>query len=158
MSGARRVVGQSRLFTMAKATSAKRPDIDDQIAKAGLPEPEHEFQFALRIGRKWAFDYAWPGVSIALEIEGGAFGRYIVITSGYERRRGQSIPLQPGTVIRAGGRHNTGDGMQMDCEKYSWAAILGWSVVRATTTMVRDGQAIELLREALRAKGVEVPL
>jgi hypothetical protein len=43
--------------------------------------------------------------------------------------------------------------MQSDCEKYSWAAILGYTVIRATTTMIRDGAAITLLEAAFKAKG-----
>jgi hypothetical protein len=135
------------LFPLRIASKEKTP-IEQQIVDAGLPEPEQEYRFAPE--RKWAFDFCWPPQRIALEIEGGAFGRYIVITNGYERRKGQSIPMKPGTVIRVGGRHNTGSGMEADCDKYSWAAILGWCVVRATTTMVRDGKAIELLRHAFR--------
>jgi len=141
------------LFPLRKPTKPKTP-LQQQIADAGLPEPEQEYRFAPE--RKWAFDFCWPPQRIALEIEGGGFGRYLVITSGYERRKGQSIPIKPGTVIRAGGRHNTGEGMQADAEKYSWAAILGWCVVRATTTMVRDGEAIELLRQAFRQRGKDV--
>jgi hypothetical protein len=43
--------------------------------------------------------------------------------------------------------------MQADCEKYSWAAILGYTVIRATTTMIRDGIAITLIEAAFREKG-----
>jgi hypothetical protein len=42
--------------------------------------------------------------------------------------------------------------MQADCEKYSQASILGWIVVRATTTMIRDGYAITLLEAAFAAR------
>ena len=35
------------------------------------------------------------------------------------------------------------------------AAILGWLVIRATTTMVRDGDAIRDLVDAFRARGLE---
>ena len=44
--------------------------------------------------------------------------------------------------------------MQADCEKYNRAAILGWLVIRATTTAVRDGIAIRDLVDAFKAKGV----
>jgi hypothetical protein len=143
---------QPQTLFATRKLPAKKDAIEQQIEAAGLPDPEREVQFATSIGRKWAFDYAWEHARIALEIEGGGFGRYLVITNGYERRKGKSIPLKPGTVIRAGGRHNTGEGMQADAEKYSWAAILGWCVVRATTTMVRDGEAIELLRQAFKQR------
>jgi hypothetical protein len=42
--------------------------------------------------------------------------------------------------------------MQEDCIKYTQAAILGWLVVRATTTMIRDGIAITLLEAAFDAR------
>jgi hypothetical protein len=156
MSARSRAAGQSQLFPTRKAAGNKRPSIEDQLAATGLPVPEPEFQFALSIGRKWAFDFAWPEHRIALEIEGGGFGRYLVVTSGHERRRGQTIPIPPGTIIRAGGRHNTGDGLQNDAIKYNRAAILGWLVVRATTTMVRDGEAIRDLVDAFKARGVHI--
>lgn len=159
MTPTRRVPGQERLFALAKTAPAKKfGNIEHQIAMAGIPEPHTEFQFAAHLGRNWAFDFAWPEpqLHVALEIEGGGFGRYIVIHEGHERRKGQSIPIKAGTVIRVGGRHNTGAGLQADAEKYNRAAILGWLVIRATTTMVRDGDAIRDLVDAFRARGLEV--
>jgi hypothetical protein len=153
---ARRVPGQDRLFAMAKAPAKKFGNIEHQMELAGISEPHTEFQFAAHIGRNWAFDYAWLDPRIALEIEGGGFGRYVVIEAGHERRKGKSIPIKPGTAIRFGGRHNTGAGLQADAEKYNRAAILGWLVIRATTTMVRDGDAIRDLVDAFRARGLEV--
>lgn len=153
-----RVAGQERLFPIAKRGSGKHPSIEEQLEAAGFPPHETEYPFAKAIGRQWRFDVAWPGpeLRIALEIEGGGFGRYLVVTSGYERKRGQSIPLAPGTVIRAGGRHNTGEGLQTDAFKYNRAAILGWLVIRATSTMVRDGDAVRELADAFRARGVHI--
>lgn len=75
--------------------------------------------------RRWRFDYAWPDKKIAFEIEGGTWTR---------------------------SRHTTGSGYEADCEKYSVAAILGWCVVRATTTMVKDGRALQLLEQAFNAR------
>lgn len=101
----------------------KRPAIEVQIEAAGLPEPETEVRF--HPVRKWRFDYAFVAAKVAIEIEGGAF---------------------------VGGRHNTGVGLTGDCLKYSWAAILGWCVVRATPPMIRDGSAIELVKEAFKRR------
>jgi hypothetical protein len=149
----RRASGQSALFVTAPLRQPAQPPIEDAIKLAGLPMWDPEFVFAPP--RRWAFDYAWPPWRIALEIEGGTFGRYIVITSGYERRGGVSIPIKPGTPVRLGGRHNTGDGLENDAEKYNRAAILGWLVIRATTPMVKSGAAIATLREAFSARGLE---
>lgn len=92
-------------------------DLAMQIAFAGLPAPVPEFRFAPP--RRWRFDYAWPALMLAAEIEGGTW---------------------------TGGRHVRGRGYERDCEKYNAAAVLGWRVLRVTTAMVRDGRALELLR------------
>ncbi len=72
--------------------------------------------------RRWRFDYAWIDLKVAFEVEGGVY---------------------------KGGRHTSIKGFTSDCEKYSTAAILGWMVIRATTAMVRDGTAYELLEQAI---------
>ena len=58
-------------------------------------------------GRKWRFDWAWPQVKIAIEIDGG---------------------------ILHGGRHTTSiSGRLRDMEKLNAAASMGWLVLTATT-------------------------
>lgn len=86
---------------------------------------EQEFRFAPP--RRWRFDYAAPVQLIALEVEGG---------------------------IWTGGRHTRGKGYERDCEKYNAAALLGWSVFRVTTGMIRDGRVRELLGELRKKPGV----
>lgn len=133
----------------AKRGTSTTSAIEEQIQHAGLPEPDTEFQFALSLGRRWKFDLAWPELHIAFEQEGATFaGRMVVVQVGFERRKGRQIPLKPGTVLRLGGRHNQGAGFDKDCEKYNHAAALGWRVIRASTRMIRDGEAIAQLRMA----------
>ncbi len=96
-------------------------DLLSQIVVAGLPEPEAEFAFTTL--RLWRFDFAWPERKIAVEIEGGTW---------------------------SGGRHVRGKGFENDCTKYNSAAILGWTVLRVTTAMVRDGRALKTIEEALK--------
>lgn len=131
--------GHPSLFATRKL-GERQPLIEEQITASGLPEPETEYAFAALLGRRWRFDYAWPALRIALEIEGAVFGR--------------AIKGEDGKVYRVGGRHSTGAGLQNDAFKYNRAAILGWLVVRATTTMVRDGHAICELVDAFKARGV----
>ena len=128
--------GAESLFPLHRPKAPKAEAIELQMRAVGIPPWEKEYPFAALIGRRWKFDYCWPSLRIAFEQEGSAFGRVI---------RGED-----GKTYRLGGRHNTGAGMQADCEKYSWAAILGWRVIRATTTMIRDGEAIRLLEEAFK--------
>jgi very-short-patch-repair endonuclease len=149
----RRGIRGPTLFALAPQRRRDEPAaIEAQLEAAHLPAFETEWQFC---ERRWRFDYAWPFFRLALEIEGGAHGRLIVINSGYERRKGRSIPIPPGTRIRVGGRHQTGPGMENDIEKYNRAAILGWLVLRATTRQIRDGEAIRDVRAAFVAKGLE---
>lgn len=91
-----------------------------QIRGMKLPVPEREFRFAAP--RRWRFDFAWPDQKIALETEGATF---------------------------TNGRHVRGVGYELDCIKYSEAAIRGWKVIRATGNMIKNGTAIELLTRAL---------
>lgn len=55
--------------------------------------------------RKWRFDFALVKQKIAIEVEGGIF-----------------IP----------GGHSTGKGIMRDMEKYNWATVNGWKVLRYT--------------------------
>lgn len=81
--------------------------------------PEREFMF--HPTRKWRFDFAWPDIKLAVEVEGGV-----------------------------NGRHQRIGGFTGDCVKYSEAAVLGWRVIRATTAQVMSGQAIVWVMKALK--------
>lgn len=65
----------------------------------GKPVREHQFHPK----RKWRFDFAYPDLMIAIEIEGGIWTQ---------------------------GRHITPQGFMRDIEKYNAAAELGWRVFR----------------------------
>lgn len=92
-----------------------------------LPD-ELEYQFALSIGRRYRAD-AFYRPDLLVEVDGGTFA--------------------PGP-----GRHNTGSGFEEDCRKLSTAAALGYRVVRVTGAMIRNGDAIKLIRDALAWKAV----
>jgi hypothetical protein len=46
-------------------------------------------------------------------------------------------------------RHLTYLGFSQDCEKYAMAAILGFRVIRATTSQVNEGVALSWIQQAL---------
>lgn len=75
---------------------------------------------------KWAFDFAWPDHRIAVEVEGVTV-------------------VRAGNMFLIGGRHGTIDGFSEDCEKYAWAAVQGWRVLRFTPAQVKAGLAIDML-------------
>lgn len=83
--------------------------------------PEREYRF--HPVRKWKFDYCFPWIKLAVEIEGGS-GIY--------------------------GRHQRPGGFKADCEKYNAAALMGWRVLRYSTDMVLRGDAITDVLEALK--------
>ena len=84
--------------------------------RAWLPDPVTEHRF--HDTRKWRFDFAWPDVNTAVEVEGGTW---------------------------SGGRHTRGAGFANDCEKYNEATRLGWRVYRFTSDMIDDGRAYAML-------------
>ena len=81
--------------------------------------PVREWSFAKP--RRWRFDFSWPKEKLAVEIEGGTW---------------------------INGRHNRGSSIEAEMEKYNTAALLGWTVLRFTTAMVKSGAAINLVMEA----------
>lgn len=105
-----------------------------------LPAPIPEYRFDQT--RKWRFDFAWPDMLIAVEIEGGLFG-----TSKKKR-------MLPGVVDQSmqtqqGGRHTRGAGYQADLDKYNAATLANWAVYRFSTADVLAGKAIEIVGAAL---------
>lgn len=83
-------------------------------------DPVREYEFVE--GRKFRFDFAFPAKKIAVEVEGGIWN---------------------------GGRHSRGSGFEADARKYNRAACLGWKVLRFSTGMVKSGEAIAEVSEAM---------
>lgn len=92
-----------------------------QCNLTGLPEPIPEYRFAPP--RRWRFDYCWPLLKLALEVDGGGW---------------------------INGRHSRGAGIEKDAEKVNAAAALGYRVLRATPAMVADGRALRAIEGVLR--------
>jgi very-short-patch-repair endonuclease len=87
--------------------------------------PEYVTELRFHPVRKWRFDFAWPDLMLALEVNGG-------------------------TWIR--GRHNRASSIWRDYEKINEAQILGWTVLQFTTDQVKDGSALETLIRAIKEK------
>ena len=100
----------------------------EQIRLSKLPEPMQEYQF--HANRRWRFDFCWrlPNNLVACEIEGG-----IWMQTETGRSKGHAHPER----------------FESDCEKYNEAALYGWTIIRVTPAMIRDGRAIEWLERAL---------
>lgn len=85
---------------------------------AVLPTPERELKFHVK--RRWRFDFAWPEVKLACEVEG---------------------LVRKATV----GGHQSIQGAMGDMEKYDAAIRDGWMVYRCHQGMVHSGHALETI-------------
>tara|TARA_R100000734_G_C3286073_1_gene78760 strand:- start:312 stop:662 length:351 start_codon:yes stop_codon:yes gene_type:complete len=107
---------------MSKPIRVKKPKIDypnlllNQLLETDLPLPVKEHKF--HPVRKWRFDLAWKEHMLAVEVEGG---------------------------IWTYGRHNRAASFIKDMEKYNEACLLGWNLLRFTTDMVKNGEAVNML-------------
>lgn len=82
---------------------------------------EHKFHSS----RRWKFDFAFPALKVAIEVEGGVFTR---------------------------GRHVRPSGFIADCEKYSVAAINGWMVIRLVPRKDWLIEGMEMIESAVKAR------
>ena len=104
-----------------------------QIERLGLREPVREYRWAAEMlgagkglrerltaaGLKdWRFDFAWPELRLAVEVEGGGW---------------------------SGGRHTRGAGFSADLAKYHAAMAHGWTVYRCDGRLVKTGEAVQLV-------------
>ena len=120
------------------AISKLERNLSMQLNLSELPSPETEYKFAREVVgdhpgvrkrlaqmelKDWRFDFAWPNLRLAVEVEGGQWNR---------------------------GRHTRGKGFDEDLEKYDAAARLGWFVYRCNGKMIDSGRAIESIRMIIK--------
>ena len=89
-----------------------------QIKAAGLPLPRE--QYRIDTERRFRWDYAWPEMLLAVEINGG-------------------------TWVKSG--HTTGKGIARDAEKINLATLRGYHTLVFTAEMIRDGRALAWTQE-----------
>lgn len=115
-----------------KLTEEKQRAFIAWVVAAGLPKPEPEHRF--HPTRKWRFDWAWPDQKVALEVEGGFYGK------------GEPCPTCGQREVAG---HTSIERLKSDMEKYSEAAAHGWRIVRCTPEQLHDASTLDLLRRAL---------
>lgn len=96
-----------------------------QLRAAHITGWEREYRFD-KI-RRWRFDFAWPDLLLAVEIEGGVY---------------------------TNGRHTRGSGFVADCDKYEAALLAGWTVYRCTTAMIKNGRALDTAEKLIELKAL----
>lgn len=92
------------------------------LREAGIDGFETEYRFAPPHMQAWRFDFCWPSLMLAVEVDGG-------------------------TRLPGGGRHNSDN----DRVKINNAVLLGWRVLRFSTQQVEDSPAecINMVRMAM---------
>jgi len=96
--------------------------LDSHIKLIGLPSPVREYRFHPH--RRWRFDFAWPVLKIAAEVDGGIYSR---------------------------GRHVRGSGFEKDAEKRNAAVLAGWRVLHFTPRQIKSGNAIKTIETLMHA-------
>lgn len=96
------------------------------------PVQQHRFHDE----RRWRFDFAFPDVMVAVELDGGIFA------------------AENGTTA---GRHARGMGRCKDFEKRNAAAELGWLVLCYGPPQVRSGEAAVQIERIVRARRAAPP-
>lgn len=94
---------------VSRVDSTERPsklvlDTCELIAKLGLPEPVTEYRFWP--GRKFAIDFAWPDLKIAVECEGRGHALHYNFASDMEKYN--ELACLGWTLIRIEPRHFKG--------------------------------------------------
>lgn len=97
-----------RAEAKAKREALER-ELELQLRALGLTDGMvREYKFIE--GRRFRFDFAWPELWVAVEVEG---------------------------INHAGTRHQRIKGYTDDCRKYNAAAMLGWRVLRFPQPMLK---------------------
>jgi hypothetical protein len=111
-----------------KGHATKYPGVPALFRACGLPEPVAECPFTPLRG--WRFDFAWPGLRIALEVDGGLF---------------------------SGGAHTRGAALLQEYDKLNAAASLGWRIFYCTPRQLKHMPAVmeRALLDAIVHAGVE---
>lgn len=98
--------------------------------------PEYKFNHA----RKYRFDYACVEYMIAIEIEGGVFGK-----------KGKKCEC---CGRSQGGAHGSVSGILRDIHKYNLAQSCGWTVLRFIPAKLMTSESLELIGKALDCKAM----
>ena len=113
---------------MPKPLKRDRPELEErflwQLRGAGLAEPVGQFLFAPE--RQWRFDWAWPSIKLAVEIQGGLW-----VTGG----------------------HGGGARALDDYRKHNAAVRRGWTVLYITADMLNTTEALDTVEPFLSKGG-----
>jgi len=105
-----------------KVANSVVPDLFLKMLQANFKGIDIVKEFKFHPTRKWRFDYAFPFLMIAVEVDGGVW---------------------------TGGRHINPAGYINDMEKLNTVASMGWLVLRITTDDRFASKTFELISKAV---------
>ena len=120
-----------RLYSPAEvaklAAGKERTRLEDalwhKLVAKRLPLPQREYRF--HPTRKWRFDFAWPDLMLAVEVDGGEYVQ---------------------------GRHSRARGMRDDNTKINEAQRIGWVVLRFVGSQVKSGEALATIESFIEGR------
>jgi len=104
-----------------KKESKLEKSLFQQFALFGIRTPIRQYQFHYERG--WLFDFAWPSIKVAVEVQGGIF---------------------------SGGAHTRGKGYEEDNDKANEAVRMGWRLFRFGPNQVTVDERKALYSPALK--------
>ena len=113
---------RSTATKLPQPISQAEAEFELHLKAVKAPAWEREYRFI--DGRKFRFDFAWPSVLLAVEVEGITYDH---------------------------GRHQRKDGFEKDLEKYELAMLEGWTVYRCSPAMIKRGRAIDTTMKLMQA-------
>lgn len=111
-------------------------ELQTLLRTVGLPDPIWNYRF--HHTRNWELDAAWPTWKVAIEVQGGIFGRPVQCHSCGSMVKGVTPRGKPYQVMEVGGKHVRPGGYQVDMEKHNAAVAAGWTIVYATGGMLKE--------------------
>jgi len=103
---------------------------DTQFKALGSDLPKPTVNHRFHPSRKWKFDRAWAEHLVAVEIEGGIYGRQIKCHKCGTIQRARKKDGSVGAIIRPSYGHASFARFKGDAEKYNEAAKQGWLILR----------------------------
>lgn len=99
------------------AVSYLEDQFERMVLRYSLPIPYREYNF-----HRYRFDFAWPKLKVAVEIDGGTY---------------------------IGGNHVKGKAYHRDCKKHNLAQLEGWVLLRADKDMSGTDEFLCQVRKML---------
>jgi hypothetical protein len=107
------------------------------------PVPEYRFHPT----RRWRFDFAFPDLKLAIEIQG--MGRTAPAFCHKCKKACVCPRCKKMTVVHHAGGHQTPKGMRNDCDKHNAAILMGWRILVFATSDYDPVRWVDITQRAI---------